>query len=67
LAKLEAAWWLGEIAGNSAITRLQFLRNMYQSRHEPHLQSVVFVTPNDADPPAETPLPGGEYVAYAQE
>jgi hypothetical protein len=63
LAELEAAWWLGEIIGNSARTRLQFLENMYRSRHEPHLQSVVFVTPSDPGPPAVTPLPNGEVVA----
>jgi hypothetical protein len=62
LAMLEAAWWQGEIIGNSAKTRLQFLENMYRSRHEPHLQSVVFVTPSDPGPPAVTPLPNGEVV-----
>src|SRR6476660_2591785 len=62
LARLEAAWWLGEITGNSAITRLQFLKKMFESRQEPHLQSVVFVTPNDAGPATETSLEGGEVV-----
>jgi hypothetical protein len=60
LAQLEAAWWQGQIAGNSARTRLQFLRIMYQSRHD--LQSVVFVTPNDAGPPIETALAGGGFL-----
>ena len=60
LAGLEAAWWMGEITGNSARSRLQFLRIMYQSRHD--LQSVVFVTPNDAGPPTETPLPDGGFL-----
>jgi hypothetical protein len=59
LAQLEAAWWLGEIVGNSAITRLQFLKNMYQSRHEPDMQSIVFVTQSDAGPPTDTPLADG--------
>jgi hypothetical protein len=57
LARLEAAWWRGEITGNSAKTRLQFLRSMYQKRRD--LPSVVFVTPNDAGPPIETRLPDG--------
>jgi hypothetical protein len=61
LAKLEAAWWLGEITGNSAISRLQLLKKMYQSRHDPDRESVVFVTPNDAGPPTETPLAGGGF------
>jgi hypothetical protein len=60
LALLEAAWWRGQIAGNSAYTRLQFLRIMYLKRHD--LQCIVFVTPNDACPPTETPLPDGEVV-----
>jgi hypothetical protein len=59
LALLESAWWRGELKGNSALNRLQFLKKMFGSRHEPHLQSVVFVTPNDAGLPAQTPLPGG--------
>jgi hypothetical protein len=60
LAELEAAWWRGQIAGNSARTRLEVLRSMYDSRHD--LQSVVFVTPNDPGPQTETPLPGGGFV-----
>jgi hypothetical protein len=59
LARLEAAWWLGEITGNSAITRLQFLKNMYRSRHEHDMQSIVFVTQSDAGPPTDTPLADG--------
>jgi len=58
LAHLEAAWWLGEIKGNS--DRLQLLKIMFRSRHEPDLQSVVFVTPDDVGPPADIiPLVGG--------
>jgi hypothetical protein len=60
MCQLEGAWWLGEITGNSATTRLQSLRSTYQSRHD--LQSVVFITPNDAGPPTETPLPGGGFL-----
>jgi len=60
LAELEAAWWQGKITGNSGHTRLQLLRIMYQSRHD--LQSVVFVTRNDASPPTATPLPDGGFV-----
>ena len=48
LAELEAAWWRGQITGNSAKTRLQVLRSMYESRHD--LQYVVFITPNDPGP-----------------
>jgi hypothetical protein len=62
LAILESAWWKGELKGNSALNRLQFLRKMFEIRREPDMQSVVFVTPNDAGPPKETPLAGGEFV-----
>jgi hypothetical protein len=62
LALLESTWWKGEFKGNSALNRLQFLRKMFDTRREPDMQSVVFVTPNDAGPPTETPLPGGEFL-----
>jgi hypothetical protein len=62
LAQLEAAWWLGEITGNSALNRLQFLKKMFESRREPHMQWVVFASPNDAGPPSEIPLPNGEII-----
>jgi hypothetical protein len=32
---------------------------MYRSRHEPDLQSIVFVTDSDAGPPTDTPLADG--------
>jgi len=57
LAELEGAWWRGQITGNSAKTRLQVLRRMYESRHD--LQYVVFVTPNDPGPQTETALADG--------
>jgi hypothetical protein len=62
LAQLEAAWWLGEITGNSALNRLQFLKKMFESRREPYMQSVVFASPDDAGPPSEIPLPNGEII-----
>jgi hypothetical protein len=62
LALLESAWWQGELKGSSALNRLQFLKKMFDARREPDMQSVVFVTPNDAGPPIETPLPGGEFL-----
>jgi hypothetical protein len=62
LALLESAWWKGELKGNSALNRLQYLRKMFETRREPHLQSVVFVTPNDVGAPTEIPLPDGGMV-----
>src|SRR5258705_3296109 len=60
LAQLEAAWWLGEITGNSALNRLQFLKKMFESRRD--MQSVVFVSPNDEGPTINPPLASGEIV-----
>jgi hypothetical protein len=62
LALLESAWWQGQLKGNSALNRLQFLKKMFESRHEPHMHSVVFVTPNDAGPTTETWLAEGGVV-----
>jgi hypothetical protein len=58
LALLEAAWWLGEITGDSD-TCLQFLSKMLRLRTQPFLQSVVFITPDDGGPPIETALASG--------
>jgi hypothetical protein len=62
LALLESAWWQGELTGNSALDRLQFLKKMFKSRREPYMQSVVFASPNDAGQPTEIPLPDGRAV-----
>jgi hypothetical protein len=47
LALLESAWWRGELKGNSALNRLQFLKKMFESRREPYMQSIVFASPDD--------------------
>jgi hypothetical protein len=60
LARLEAAWWRGEIKGNS--DRLHMLKKMYAKRNE--LDRVLFVTPDDADPPAATPIEGERVLVY---
>ncbi len=62
LALLELAWWLGELRGSSWDNRLQLLTKMFEKRGEPELQSVAFVSPNDAGPPTEIPLPDGGIV-----
>ena len=59
LADLEAAWWRGQITGNSAKTRLQVLRRMYELRHD--LQYVVFITPNDPGPQTQTARADGGF------
>jgi hypothetical protein len=62
LALLESAWWLGEITGNSALTRLQYLCNMFNSREHPAWQAVVFTTQYDDGPEASFPLASGGVV-----
>ena len=60
LARLESAWWKGEIKGNSALNRVQLLRIMFDARGEPDMQSVIFASLNDAGQPAEIQqLPDG--------
>jgi hypothetical protein len=58
LALLEAAWWLGEITGDSD-TCLQFLSKIFRLRTQPSLQSVAFITPDDGGPPIEAALASG--------
>jgi hypothetical protein len=60
LAKLESAWWLGKITGNSVLDRLTVLKNMFKSRAS--FQKVVFITPYDSGPSIETLISGGEVV-----
>jgi hypothetical protein len=62
LSLLEAAWWKGEIKGNSALDRLQFLQKMFESRRQPYMQSVVFVSPRNAGQPTEIHLADGGVV-----
>jgi hypothetical protein len=57
LAHLEEAWWLGEIAGDAALSRLQLLKKMFESRR--HYQHIVFVTEDDPGPPTIVKQPDG--------
>jgi hypothetical protein len=57
LAHLEAAWWLDEITGDSALTRLQLLKNLFRSKQ--NFPGIVFVTEEDAGPPLSVTLPDG--------
>jgi hypothetical protein len=59
LAKLESAWWRGEIVGISPTTRLDCLATMYRMRHQQGLTAVVFVTRNDPARPPVTELEDG--------
>ncbi|MCK1642476.1 hypothetical protein IVA95_34200 [Bradyrhizobium sp. 157] len=62
LAKLESAWWLGEITGDSAGARLRYLGKIFEWQKLPGPQPVVFTTPSDEG--SETPhrLANGEVV-----
>jgi hypothetical protein len=60
LASLEAAWWRGELVGESPRTRLQLLKIMFSSRESPSYQGIVFVAPNDPGRPVIAELEDGE-------
>jgi len=48
LALLEGAWWLGEMHGDSAISRLELLKRMFKSMHDRDDLGIVFIVGNDA-------------------
>jgi hypothetical protein len=50
-ALLEGAWWLGEITGNSRVTRLELLKKLFKWMRNSDFPSIVFVTPGSAPPP----------------
>jgi hypothetical protein len=62
LGLLESAWWLGEITGNSAITRMQYLRKMFNSRELAAWKAVVFTTRDNHGPETSYPFANGEVV-----
>jgi hypothetical protein len=57
LGLLEKAWWLGEVRGDSARSRLQLLQAMFTSMHDRNDLGIVFVL--GEDPPKATELPDG--------
>jgi len=57
---LESAWWVGEIRGDSAISRLQLLKKMFTAMRERDDLGIVFIVRQDAGPPpVEKLLPDG--------
>ena len=44
LRLLESAWWLGEIHGDSILTRLELLKRMFQSMGDRTDLGIVFIT-----------------------
>ena len=57
LARLEGAWWRGEIRGLAASTRLQLLQSMFSSLRERHDLGIVFVREEDDPLPRVAELP----------
>jgi hypothetical protein len=53
LALLEQAWWLGEIRGISAVSRLQLLQNIFKAMRGRHDLGIVFVQGEDQTAAAE--------------
>jgi len=43
-ALLEGAWWLGEITGESKVTRLELLKNLFKWMRNSDFPAIVFVT-----------------------
>lgn len=60
LALLEAAWWLGEIKGNSELTRFQLLKKMFTLKRD--LTGIVFITEEDGGLPVSVSLADGTAV-----
>ena len=50
-ALLEAAWWLGEITGDSKVTRLELLKKLFKWMRNCEFPAIVFVT--EGAPPPE--------------
>jgi len=59
LKGLEGAWWLGEIRGNSALSRLEQLRCMFRSMHDQNGLGIIFVVGKEVYEPPVTDLPDG--------
>jgi hypothetical protein len=59
LALLEQAWWLGEIPGVTAVSRLQLLQGMFQAMRDRHDLEIVFVQGDHTAPTVVTELEDG--------
>jgi hypothetical protein len=59
LAFLEGGWWRGEIKGESAVTRLELLKHMFNWARDHAPGRVVFVTPQDANLTQGEEMPDG--------
>src|SRR5262245_40717284 len=59
-ALLEGAWWLGEITGNSKVTRLELLKKLFKWMRNSDSPAIIFVTPGSAPPPETTELADGD-------
>lgn len=53
LRELEAAWWLGEIRGDSLKSRLDLLKHMFEAMHDRDDAGVVFFVEGAGEPPAK--------------
>ena len=62
LAKMEGAWWLGEIVGDSARNRLELLKSMFKLILESDDSRIVFVAGENAIPPESIKLADGSVV-----
>jgi hypothetical protein len=58
-ARLEEAWWLGEISGDSSITRLELLKSMFKRMRSCDAPHIVFIAPEDTSPAKTNELDDG--------
>jgi hypothetical protein len=56
---LESAWWLDEIHGDSALSRLEFLKRMFKSMQYRDDVGIVFIAGSDIYKAPEKYLPDG--------
>jgi hypothetical protein len=59
LAFLEGGWWRGEIKGESAVTRLELLKKIFNWARDRPPGGIVFVTPQDVNLPQGEEMPDG--------
>jgi hypothetical protein len=64
LQLLEAAWWLGQIRGDSVKSRLDFLKHMFKAMHDRDDAGVVFFVEDAPEPKMEQLSDGSIVVHY---
>jgi hypothetical protein len=66
LKDLEGAWWLGEIHGDSALSRIELLKRMFKSMQHRDDLGIVFVVGEGASEPRYKEFPDGSMLVRVQ-